>query len=117
SEGERGTLYGHVAKANPHWKLDVQGDALAIFMGPDAYVSPKCYPSKQRDGKVGPTCNYTAVHAWGPIEFFEDPARILSIVTRLPDKHEGQRGDPWRVSDAPPDYLQSQLKGIVGLRV
>jgi len=93
------------------------GDALAIFMGPDAYVSPKFYPSKQRDGKVVPTWNYTAVHAWGPIEFFEDPARILSIVTRLTDKHEGQRGDPWRVSDAPPDYLQSQLKGIVGLRV
>jgi transcriptional regulator len=117
SEGERGVLYGHVSKGNPHWKIDVAGDALAIFMGPDAYVSPRFYPSKERDGKVVPTWNYTTVHAYGPVEFFEDPQRILGIVTRLTDKHEGKRDRPWHVSDAPPEYLQSQLKGIVGLRM
>jgi transcriptional regulator len=117
SEGERGTLYGHVAKGNQHWKIDVQGDALAIFMGPDGYVSPQFYPSKQRDGKVVPTWNYTTVHAYGPIEFSEDPQRILAIVTRLTNKHEGARSHPWHVTDAPPEYIQSQLKGIVGLRI
>jgi transcriptional regulator len=116
-EAPNGVLYGHISKANPHWKLAVQGDALAIFMGPDAYVSPSFYPGKQRDGKVVPTWNYTAVHAYGPVEFFDDPERKLAIVTGLTRKHEGRREHPWSVNDAPPDYIQSQLKGIIGLRM
>ncbi|PBB82424.1 transcriptional regulator [Mesorhizobium sp. WSM3879] len=117
SEGEHGTIYGHVAKANPQWRAPVLGDGLAIFMGPDAYVTPAWCQTKQETGKVVPTWNYLAVHAYGPIEFFEDADRLLEIVTRLTNLHEGGRPSPWSVSDAPPDFIQAQLKGIVGLRM
>ncbi|RWM98909.1 MAG: FMN-binding negative transcriptional regulator [Mesorhizobium sp.] len=117
SEGEHGTIYGHVAKANPQWRAPVLGDGLAIFMGPDAYVTPAWYQTKQETGKVVPTWNYLAVHAYGPIDFFEGADRLLEIVTRLTNLHEGGRPSPWSVSDAPPDFIQAQLKGIVGLRM
>lgn len=116
-EGEMGTLYGHVAKANPQWREPPAGDALAIFMGPDAYVTPSWYESKRVDGKVVPTWNYVAVHAYGPVEFFEDSDRLLEIVTRLTDRHEGGRAEPWAVADAPPDFIRAQLRGIVGVRL
>ncbi|NYZ15639.1 FMN-binding negative transcriptional regulator [Azospirillum sp. RWY-5-1] len=116
-EGELGTLYGHVAKANPQWRAPPAGDALAIFMGPDAYVSPSWYESKRVDGKVVPTWNYVAVHAYGPVEFFEDADRLLEVVTRLTDRHEGSRAEPWAVADAPPDFIRAQLRGIVGVRL
>jgi transcriptional regulator len=117
SEGEHGVIYGHVAKANPQWRASAQGDGLAMFMGPDAYVTPAWYQTKQETGKVVPTWNYVAVHAYGPVEFFEDADRLLEIVTRLTNLHEGGRAGPWAVSDAPADFIQSQLKGIVGLRM
>jgi transcriptional regulator len=91
NEGDMGTLYGHVAKANPQWKEVPVGEALAIFMGPDAYVTPSWYEGKSRDGKVVPTWNYVAVHACGPIEFFEDADRLLDVVTRLTNLHEASR--------------------------
>lgn len=116
-EEEHGVLYGHVAKANPQWKTPVIGDALAIFTGPDAYISPSWYASKAEHGKVVPTWNYVAVHAYGPVEFFEDEARLLDVVTRLTSLHEGERAAPWAVLDAPADFIQSQLRGIVGLRM
>ncbi len=116
-EGEQGVLYGHVAKANPQWKESPGAEALVIFMGPDAYVSPSWYASKQIDGKVVPTWNYVAVHAYGLVEFFEDPARLLAVVTKLTDLHEGRRAEPWAVSDAPATFVASQLRGIVGLRL
>ena len=71
-EGEQGVLYGHVAKANLQWKTPVIGEALAIFMGPDAYVTPSWYAAKAEHGKVVPTWNYVSAHVYGPIEFFED---------------------------------------------
>ena len=71
-EGPYGMLYGHVARANPQWTLPPTGEAMALFMGPDAYVSPSLYPSKREHGKVVPTWNYVAVHAYGPAEFFDD---------------------------------------------
>jgi transcriptional regulator len=116
-EGEYGTLYGHVARANPQWRLAPAGEAMALFMGPDAYVSPSWYPSKREHGKVVPTWNYVAVHAYGTVSFFDDPARLLDLVTRLTDLHEGARAAPWAVGDAPADFVQAQLKGIVGLRL
>ena len=116
-EGELGTLYGHVAKANPQWREPPAGDALAIFMGPDAYVTPSWYASKRVDGKVVPTWNYVAVHAYGPVEFFEEADRLLEVVTRLTDRHEGDRAERWAVADAPPDFIRAQLRGIVGLRL
>lgn len=117
AEGEHGTLYGHVARANPQWRLAPIGAAMAVFMGPDAYVTPSWYASKREHGKVVPTWNYVAVHAYGPAEFFEDADRLLDVVTRLTRHHEAQRAEAWAVSDAPAPFIASQLKGIVGLRL
>jgi transcriptional regulator len=117
SEGALGTLYGHMALANPHWQLSSLGDGLAIFMGPDAYISPSFYASKAEHGKVVPTWNYISVHARGPVEFFEDPARKLEIVTRLTNLHESEGQIPWAVSDAPEKFIDAQLRGIVGIRL
>jgi transcriptional regulator len=117
TEGERGVLYGHVAKANPQWQAAPIGEALAIFMGPDAYVTPSWYATKQETGKVVPTWNYIAVHAYGPLEFFQDPERLLQAVTRLTGLHEQSRPAPWAVSDAPSDFIAAQLRGIVGIRI
>ncbi len=109
-------LIGHVARANEHWKwLDPSRESLAIFTAVDGYVSPSFYATKQQTGKVVPTWNYEAVHAYGRLEIVEDPARLLEIVTRLTDRHEQPRAEPWQVSDAPPDYIAAQLKGIVGV--
>jgi transcriptional regulator len=117
TEGEHGVLYGHVAKANPQWKAPPVGEALAIFMGPDAYVTPSWYATKSETGKVVPTWNYLAVHAYGPVEFFEDPERLLDVVTRLTRLHEESWALPWAVSDAPADFIAAQLRGIVGVRL
>ncbi len=116
-EGAEGTLYGHVAKANPQWRLAPQGDALAIFAGPDAYVSAGWYPSKQEHGKVVPTWNYAAVHAYGTVEFFHEPERLHAVVTRLTALHEAAMAKPWAVADAPEPFVAAQLRGIVGVRM
>lgn len=116
SEGEHGVLYGHVSKGNPQWR-EGSGEALAMFRGPDAYVSPSWYATKTETGKVVPTWNYVAVHAYGPVEFFHDADRLLEAVTRLTRIYENGRDHAWAVSDAPPDFIQSQLKGIVGVRM
>ncbi len=116
-EGPHGTLYGHVARANPHWQLQPTGDALALFQGPDAYVTPSWYASKREHGKVVPTWNYLAVHAYGPAEFFDDADRLLAVVTRLTELHEGSRDEPWSVADAPESFIRSQLRAIVGVRL
>ncbi|MBR0646116.1 FMN-binding negative transcriptional regulator [Plastoroseomonas hellenica] len=116
-EGPYGTLYGHLARANPQWRLRATGEAMALLMGPDAYVSPAWYPSKQEHQKVVPTWNYIAVHAYGPPEFFEDADRLLAVVSRLTDLHEQPRAEPWVVTDAPADFVRAQLRGIVGLRL
>jgi transcriptional regulator len=113
-----GTLVGHVARANPQWRTartDVP--ALAIFLGPDAYVSPAWYPTKQDTGKVVPTWNYVAVHATGTLRFFEDADRLLALVTRLTEAHEAGRPNAWAVTDAPADYVQTMLKAIVGFEL
>ena len=116
-EGRHGTLYGHLARANPQWKLPVIGDAMALFMGPDAYVSPSWYPSKRQHGKAVPTWNYVAVHAYGPAEFFEDADRLLEVVMRLTNLHEQPRAERWAVTDAPEAFIRAQLRGIIGLRL
>jgi transcriptional regulator len=117
SEGEHGVIYGHLAKANPQWRLTPIGDALAIFMGPDAYVTPSWYATKKETGTVVPTWNYVTVHASGPVEYFDDPESLLNVVRKLTVRHEGARPMPWAVSDAPPDFIAAQLRGIVGLRM
>ena len=117
NEGKFGTLYGHVARANPQWTRPSIGEAMVLFTGPDAYITPSWYASKQEHGRVVPTWNYVAVHAYGEAEFFEDPERLLDVVTRLTNLHEAPRAEPWAVTDAPESYVRSQLKGIVGLRL
>jgi transcriptional regulator len=115
-EGPHGTLYGHVARANPHWRgLAAAGAARAIFTGPEAYVSPSLYASKQEHGRVVPTWNYVAVHAIGPVEIVEDATRLHAIVSGLTERHEAGRAAPWAVTDAPDAFVAGQLKGIVGV--
>ncbi len=116
-EGEFGTLYGHLARANPHWRAPVVGDALALFSGPDAYISPGWYASKAEHGKVVPTWNYEIIEARGQVEFFDDKARLLDLVSRLTGLHEGKRGMTWQVDDAPADFIDMQLRAIVGVRM
>ena len=116
-----GRLIGHVARANPQWRrLDGAVAAMALFQGGDDYVSPSWYPSKAEHGRVVPTWNYEAVVAWGRLTVLPEPAQILPIVTALTRRHEGARaaagkGEAWQVGDAPADFVQAQLKGIVGL--
>jgi transcriptional regulator len=113
-----GTLIGHLARANPHARLvDPAVETLAIFQGPDAYITPSWYPTKQETGKVVPTWNYAAIHAYGTLEVFDDSDRLLDVVTRLTDRHEGSRAAPWAVSDAPADFVRGMLKGIVGIKL
>lgn len=113
--GPNGTLYGHFAKANPQWKeLQNGAEALVIFAAADAYVSPGFYPAKAEHGKVVPTWNYVAVHAYGPGEVFTDTDRLRDLVGALTDRHEAGRAQPWKVADAPADYIDGMLKAIVG---
>ncbi len=116
-EGAQGALYGHIARANHQWRETSSTPALAIFMGPDAYITPSWYPSKAVMGKVVPTWNYVAVHATGPVTWFNDAEQLLSVVTRLTQRHEKDRPKPWAVSDAPPEFTAQLLKAIVGFRL
>ena len=116
-EGQNGTLYAHIARANAQWKLVPRYEAMAIFNGPQAYITPSWYATKLETHKVVPTWNYVAIHAYGPVEFFDDADRLLDVVARLTDLHEESRSRPWAVSDAPVEFIQSQLKGIIGVRM
>jgi transcriptional regulator len=111
-----GTLIGHLAKANPHGRIADSGvQTLVIFHGPDGYITPSYYAAKKEHGKVVPTWNYIAVHAYGTLEVFDEPARLLGVVTRLTNLHETPRARAWAVSDAPEDFVQGMLRGIVGI--
>ncbi len=116
--GEHGTLIGHVARANPVWQALVGSlSSVVVFSGPQAYVSPNWYPSKREHGKAVPTWNYAVVHAHGVPQAFDDPARVLEVVTRLTQAHEASQAQPWQVGDAPADYLHSMLRAIVGIEI
>ncbi len=113
-DGDRLVL--HMARANEHWKAIQPGaPALAVVTGPEAYVSPAWYLSKAEHGRVVPTWNYSAVHFTGRVEVHTDPAWLLDAVTRLTEAHERSRGDSWAVTDAPPRYVEKQLRAIVGI--
>jgi transcriptional regulator len=111
-----GVLSGHMARANPLWKR-AGSEALAVFLGPHAYISPSWYPSKTETGKVVPTWNYLAVHATGTIEFFDDPAQLRAQVEQLTRTHETGREPVWAVGDAPDAYIAQLLRAIVGFRL
>ena len=113
-----GTLVGHLARPNPQASTtDPSVPALAIFTGPDGYISPSLYATKRETGKVVPTWNYVAIHAYGTLDFFDDADRLRAVVTRLTEHHETPRAVPWAVADAPEDFVQGMLKGIVGFRL
>jgi transcriptional regulator len=111
-----GTLIGHLARPNPQARQAL-GEALAIFLGPDGYITPSYYATKRETGKVVPTWNYLAIHAYGALRFIDDRAHLLDIVTRLTDRHEANRAAPWAVTDAPADFVQSMLNGIIGFEL
>ena len=117
-EGPLGTLYAHVARGNDHIARH-PGEVLAIFTGPHAYISPNGYPGKATHHREVPTWNYIAVHAYGTPETFTDPARLLDLLARLTDQSEHDTGQaqPWKLSDAPADYVAPMLRGIVGIRI
>ncbi|MBI3326671.1 MAG: FMN-binding negative transcriptional regulator [Nitrospinae bacterium] len=113
-----GTLRGHVARANALWcDFFREIPALAIFQGPDSYISPSWYPSKQDTGRVVPTWNYAVVHAHGPLRVIEDRGWLRTFVETLTNRHEEGRSHPWHVTDAPADYIDQQLGAIIGLEM
>ena len=116
--GSLGVLHGHLAAANPLCRANVEAiDALALFHGPSSYVSPSWYASKAIDGKVVPTWNYLVVHARGKLSFHRDAEWKLGHLHTLTDRQETNRKIPWSVSDAPADFIERQLRGIVGIEI
>lgn len=113
-----GTMHGHLSRANEQWREIASGtEVLAIFSGPDAYVSPSVYETKIETGKVVPTWDYVVVHAYGTGVTFDDPQRLHALVSALTDRHERPRDEPWHVTDAPESYIDGQLRGIVGIEI
>jgi len=111
-------LRGHIARANSLWKnLEDQSSVLVIFQGPQCYISPNYYPTKQEHGKAVPTWNYVSVHVKGNISFVNDPEWKLDMLKRLTDKFESEETSPWKVSDAPKEFIEDQLGGIVGIEI
>ena len=116
-EGSVARLLGHVARANPHHRQDQGGEALVIFTGPDAYITPAWYAAKQEHGKVVPTWNYIAVHAYGSVVFRDDAAFLRPHLEALTNLHEQGREHPWRIDDAPADYIDKLQAAIVGVEI
>ena len=113
-----GTLRAHVSRANGVWReLPSAAEALVVFQGAQAYVTPAWYATKKEHGKVVPTWNYAVVHAHGAMRAVDDPEWLRGLVTRLTERFETPRAEPWRVTDAPADYVDKQLRGIVGLEM
>jgi transcriptional regulator len=115
--GEHGTLLGHLARANPQWRAANGTEALVIVLGADAYISPNWYASKQDDGRVVPTWNYEAVHAYGPFVVRDDAAWKHALVRRLTDVHELTQAKPWSIDDAPSAHIESRLSAVVGFEI
>ena len=118
ADGPHGTLRGHWARGNPQWReVGEATQGLAIFNGPDAYVSPSWYPEKRVTGKVVPTWNYITVQAQGRLRVRHETEWLLAHVRRLVNRHEEERPDRWSLDDAPADYIETQARAIVGLEI
>lgn len=117
-EGELGVLRAHVARANPVWQDVANGDeVLVVFHAGDAYISPNWYPSKHDAHRQVPTWNYVVVHAHGRITVRDDEKYVRGVVARLTRTHEAAQPEPWKMADAPRDYIDTLLKAIVGLQI
>ncbi|KAA9130529.1 FMN-binding negative transcriptional regulator [Marinihelvus fidelis] len=116
--GDRGlVLRGHVAHSNPIWRTDESRSCIAVFNGPNSYVSPSAYPTKKEHGRVVPTWNYTAVHASGAIEFIHDARWKTTFLESLTNEHEAAQSEPWSLDDAPEDFIHRLLGAIVGFEI
>src|ERR1051326_6590395 len=112
-----GKLRGHFSKANEQWhELEKGGEVLAIFSGAEGYISPSWYATKRETGRVVPTWNYVAVHAYGAVRLFED-GELRAFLEALTEEHEHKFSPPWKISDAPPAYVEGQLRAIVGFEI
>jgi transcriptional regulator len=112
----RHSLIGHVSRANPHWHADGR-ESVAIFSGPQAYISPSFYATKAETGKVVPTWNYEVLNVYGRLATHDDADWVLDLVTMLTNRHEQRRTQPWQVTDAPESYTRAQLRAIVGVEL
>ena len=116
--GDATILRFHVARANPVWReTDAGGEVLAIFQGPDTYISPNWYATKAEHGKVVPTWNYAVVHAYGRLAVFDDKEWLREFLPALTAVHEARFEKPWRVDDAPADYVDKMMGAIVGMEI
>lgn len=118
--GEGFIVECHLARPNPHWKrlaANPDAEVLMIFAGPDAYIRPGWYPSKAEGGKTVPTWNYATIHAYGRVEIIQDGTWLLRHVTELSAQQESPYELPWQTSDAPGQYIDAMIRGIVGMRV
>ena len=116
--GERGTLIGHVARNNDLWRAaSGTTEALVIFQGPSAYISPNWYPTKQETHQVVPTYNYAVVHVHGPLVVHDDMKWVRGLVGKLTKAMERAQAVAWKMADAPPDFMENQLANIVGIEI
>jgi transcriptional regulator len=116
--GRFGALWGHVARSNPMWSERVQDvEVLAIFQGPEAYISPSWYPNKREHGRVVPTWNYAVVHAYGTLRVIDDPAWLRTLLEALVGRHEASSSAPWSIADAPPEFIERMIGSIVGFEI
>ena len=113
ADGPNGTLIGHMAKANPQWREMTNSDALAIFHGPHAYISPGWF----REQNVVPTWNYVAVHVTGKIQLVEEQTQLLDIVLRYVNVYEASMPEPWQLNSAEPEFIEKLLDAIVGFTI
>ena len=118
TQGPHGTLIGHVSRANPVWRaLGTGAASVVMFQGPQAYITPTWYPDKAVHGRVVPTWNYAVAHVHGVARAIEDRAWLLAMLRRLTHAQESARPAPWRVDDAPPEYIDQLLRAIVGIEI
>lgn len=114
-DDEGNALVGHMARPNAQWQTAWHGQALVIAQGPNGYVSPSWYATKAENGRVVPTWDYVVVQVYGELVIHDDPDWVNVAVRRLTDRHEQERPEPWSVADAPDDYIDGQLRGVVGI--
>ncbi len=116
--GARGVLQGHIARANPHHhQPGTTADALVIFTGPDAYITPGWYPAKQEHGKVVPTWNYIAVHVYGVLRFIDNREFLMQHLDALTNEHEATQAHPWAMQDAPESFVEQQARATIGVEI
>ena len=117
-EGEHGVLHAHVARNNPLWQEVKDGDeVLVIFKAADGYISPSWYPGKQEHHKLVPTWNYSVVHAHGRIQIHDDARFVRRLLANLTRHHEAGETTPWKMADAPRDYLEAMVQAVVGIEI